>query len=150
MVQIFRLLSRYSLLGLIRYFRLRITGRELLVTGSCNSCGNCCRKINLEGHRGWLRREEDFAVMLQEYPEYERFRISGKDDMGFLQFSCSWLTDEGICRDHDSRLPLCRNFPDKTLHFCGGTVPPGCGYLINEVRPFSSYLAETRKKGEKR
>jgi len=145
MAKISQLLSSYSFLGLIRYLRMRFMGKELIVTGSCRCCGNCCRKINLEGGRGWLRSEEDFFDVLNEYPEYERFIIIGKDDQGFLQFSCTWLTDAGLCRDHENRLSLCTNFPDKSLHFCGGTLPPGCGFMINEVRPFSRYLADVEK-----
>jgi Fe-S-cluster containining protein len=124
---------------------MQFMGKELLVTGSCHGCGNCCRKINLEGERGWLRSEKDFIAVLSDYPEYTRFSITGKDDQGFLQFSCTWVTDAGLCRDHENRLSLCTTFPDKSLHFCGGTLPFGCGFVINEVRPFSKYLADVEK-----
>ena len=132
-------------MGLIRYFRMLLMGKELLITGSCHCCGNCCKKINLEGVRGWLRSENDFFEVLREYPEYERFQITGKDDQGFIQFSCTCLTAEGLCRDHTKRLALCMNFPDKSLHFCGGKLPPGCGYSIVEVRPFDKYLEDEMK-----
>ncbi|MBU0945902.1 MAG: YkgJ family cysteine cluster protein [Proteobacteria bacterium] len=136
-------------MGLIRYLRLQIMGKELLVTGACHCCGNCCRKINLEGTHGWLRSPMDFQEVVLLYPEYERFRITGKDQQGYLQFACSWLGDNGLCWNHEKRLSLCKNFPDKTLHFCGGSVPPGCGYRISEVRPFSSYLADEVKGQQK-
>ncbi len=142
MAKIRQLLSSYSFLGLIRYLRLQTMGKELLVTGNCRHCGDCCRKINLEGKRGWLRHKDEFLEVTADYPEYERFQLIGKDDQGFLQFSCTWLTEAGHCRDHQNRLDLCRNFPDKTLHFCGGVLPPKCGYMINEVRPFRKYLAD--------
>jgi len=145
-IKISKLLSTYSFLGLIRYLRMRLMGKELLVTGSCHCCGNCCRKINLEGERGWLRLEKDFLKVLHDYPEYHRFVITGKDEQGFLQFSCTWLSDAGFCRDHENRLELCTNFPDKSLHFCGGKLPLGCGYAINEVRPFKSYLDDVAGK----
>lgn len=150
MTKISQLLANYSFLGLIRYLRMQFMGKELLITGSCRCCGNCCRKINLEGIRGWLRSEKDFFEVVDDYPEYGRFQITGKDDQGFLQFSCTWLTDEGLCGDHDNRLSLCTNFPDKSLHFCGGMLPPGCGYSINEVRPFSRYLEDEEKEREGR
>jgi uncharacterized protein len=145
MAKLSQLLSTYSFFGLIRYLRMRFMGKELLVTGSCRCCGNCCRKINLEGGRGWLRSQKDFIEVLSDYPEYERFSITGKDDQGFLLFSCSWLTDTGLCRDHENRLSLCTNFPDKALHFCGGNLLPGCGFVINEVRPFSEYLEDVKQ-----
>jgi len=142
MASIRQLLSSYSLLGLIRYLRMRLMGKELMVVGNCRNCGSCCRKINLEGQNGWLRRREDFFTVAADYPEYNRFQITGKDDQGFLQFSCSWLTKEGLCREHSKRLDLCRNFPDKSLHFCGGALPPTCGYSLQEVRPFEKYLSD--------
>ncbi len=149
MANISRLFATYSFMGLIRYLRMQFMGKELLITGSCRSCGNCCRKINLEGDGGWLRSEKDFLDVVTDYPEYKRFIITGKDQQGFIQFSCTWLTDAGLCRDHENRLSLCKNFPDKSLHFCGGTLPACCGYSINEVHPFSRYLAdEVKEKGE--
>lgn len=149
MGNMFKQLASYSLLGLLRSFRMRCMGKELLVTGSCHCCGSCCRKINLEGHRGWLRSKHDFYEVLHDYPEYKRFVITGKDEQGFLQFSCSWINSDGYCKDHGRRLALCRNFPDKSLHFCGGVLPSGCGYLISEVRPFKSYLADMEKEKSK-
>ena len=150
MAKILQLLRTYSPMGLIRYLRMLMMGKELLITGSCHCCGNCCKKINLEGVNGWLRSEKDFYVVLHEYPEYERFQITGKDEQGFIQFSCTWLTDEGLCRDHTKRLALCKNFPDKSLHFCGGKLPSGCGYSINEVRPFDRYLKDEIKGKEEK
>lgn len=149
MLRHIKLFSTFSFIGVLRYLRLQIMGRELLVTGSCRCCGNCCRKINLEGARGWLRSPRDFKEVVALYPEYERFQIMGKDQQGYLQFSCSWLNEAGLCSNHEKRLALCRNFPDKSLHFCGGTVPPGCGYCISEVRPFSRYL-EDEVKGQRK
>lgn len=93
-----------------------------------------------------MRYEEDFFEVVADFPEYARFQITGKDEQGFLRFSCTWLTDEGFCKDHKNRLDLCRNFPDKTLHFCGGTLPDGCGYMIREVRPFKKYLSDEIEK----
>ena len=148
MTRLRKFLSSYSFLGAVRYLRLRLSGKELLVTGTCQTCGKCCRKINLEGDRGWLRSEKDFAAMLKHYPQYARFRICGKDEQGFLQFSCSWINSDGLCRDHKNRLPLCSSFPDKSLYFCGGTLPSGCGYQIREVRPFDRFLSEELKKRE--
>lgn len=150
MARISQLLRTCSPMGLIRYLRMLLMGRELLITGSCHCCGNCCKKINLEGVGGWLRSERDFYEVLREHPEYERFQVIGKDAQGFVQFSCTWLTTEGLCRDHTKRLALCMNFPDKSLHFCGGQLPAGCGYSIDEVRPFDKYLEDEVKGMEKR
>lgn len=149
MFRVFKFLSSCSFLGVIRYMRLRVMGKELLVSGSCLCCGNCCRNINLESSNGWLRSARDFNEMVDAYPEYARFQITGKDKQGYLQFSCSWLDDKGFCKDHENRLSLCKNFPDKNLHFCGGSLLQDCGYHIAEVRPFSCYLADEIKEREK-
>lgn len=140
--RILQSISKYSFVGFLRYLRLKIMGKELLITGACQSCGKCCRKINLEGVGGWFRSKEDFLEAIKDYPDYKRFEITGKDEQGFLLFSCNWLTDTGHCRDHDNRLELCKSFPDKNLYYCGGTLPSGCGYSIREVRPFKKYLSD--------
>jgi hypothetical protein len=142
MAKIRQILASFSFFGFSRYLWLQVIGKEPLVTGRCHNCGDCCRRINLEGKRGWLRSKDDFIAVAADYPEYERFQLIGKDNQGFLLFSCTWLTEEGHCREHKNRLDLCRNFPDKTLHFCGAILPPRCGYMISEVRPFKKYLAD--------
>ncbi len=111
-----------------------------------NIAGTAAGRLTLRKKVAGSVVKKKFFAVLQDYPEYQRFVISGKDDQGFLQFSCTWLTDDGLCRDHTNRLALCTNFPDKGLYFCGGALPPGCGYAINEVRPFSRYLADVDKK----
>lgn len=136
----------FSLLGFLRFLRLQLMGKTVLVTGHCTNCGKCCRSISLEHSEGWLRDEKKFAAITVDYPEYKRFEIIGKDSQGFLLFRCSWLTTEGLCRDHEKRLPLCRNFPEKSLFFCGGSLPSGCGYSLSEVVPFEKELKKAMKK----
>jgi hypothetical protein len=136
----------FSLLGFLRFLRLQLTGKTVLVTGHCADCGKCCRSISLEYGEGWLRDEEMFVAVTVDYPEYERFEITGKNSQGFLLFRCTWLTAEGLCRDHEKRLPLCRNFPEKSLFFCGGSLPPGCGYSLSEVVPFEKELKKAMEK----
>jgi Fe-S-cluster containining protein len=132
--------KKYSLLGWFRYFRMKIQGKKVEVHGSCRLCGKCCRKISLEAAGRWLRKEADFAKVVKKYPEYERFTIVGRDLQGFLLFTCSWFSPEGICKDHENRLSICSDFPNVTLYFTGGEVPMGCGYAFKEVVPFSSIL----------
>ncbi|MEN8190223.1 MAG: YkgJ family cysteine cluster protein [Thermodesulfobacteriota bacterium] len=140
-----RRIAEFTPWGLVRFLRLKLTGRELMVSGSCSGCGKCCRKINLEASTGWIRSQEQFQAMVRDHPEFARFEVIGKDEYGCLQFSCSWLTEEGLCRDHENRLWVCRDFPDKNLVFCGGGLPSGCGYRIVEVRPFERTLNEVMK-----
>lgn len=96
-----------------------------------------------------MRSKEDFIRVCKAFPEYERFRMTGTDEQGFIQFSCNWLTAEKICKDYENRLAICRKFPGKSLHFCGGGLPVGCGYAIKAVTPFSQVLARQLKERER-
>lgn len=130
----------YSLQGLVRAAMLKLKGKELMISGSCEGCGSCCNTINLQTERGWVRSQKEFEEVCDRYPEYNRFSVIGKDEQGFLQFSCNWVTDEGLCKDYENRLLICKKFPDKSLHFCGGGLPRQCGYSIDAVVPFHKVL----------
>jgi|GEM_PF-5289227 len=52
-----QLLSTFSRQGVLLYVRLRLMGKELIATGSCDRCGECCRRLNREGKGGWLYAE---------------------------------------------------------------------------------------------
>jgi uncharacterized protein len=81
-------------------------------------------------------------------PEFGRFEIVEKDPLGYLLFSCTWHLPEGICRDHENRLDICKRFPDKSLYFSGANVPVGCGYRFTVGVPFSKMLQETLNEQE--
>ena len=130
----------YSISGFFHYVFLRIRGKSILVTGKCRGCGMCCRSISLEGADGWLRSEKAFQKIVGNFPEYSRFEIIGRDLDGFLLFSCTWKTPEGTCLDYDKRLALCRRFPESSLVFAGGRLPPTCGYVFTEGTPFKRIL----------
>lgn len=133
-------IRQYSLTGLLCYLYLRMQGKTILVTGNCLSCGSCCLNLSLEGADGWLRSEKAFREIVATYPEYSRFLISGRDSQGFLLFSCSWRTAQGICADYEKRLTLCRKFPESSLVFAGGQLPPTCGYRFTAGVPFQKIL----------
>jgi Fe-S-cluster containining protein len=136
----------FSIIGSFKYLVLKLRGKSILVTGSCRGCGTCCRSICLEGRNGWLRSKKDFQKIVGKYPEYNRFEIIGKDQQGFLLFSCLWSTPEGTCMDYDNRLPLCSKFPESSLVFAGGRLPVNCGYGFTEVVPFEKILRKELKK----
>lgn len=147
-LQLLHQLRSFSLVGICKYFSLRLRRKSILVRGSCLGCGACCKNICLEGRDGWLRSESAFADVVKKYPEYGRFEAVGKNAQGFLFFSCSWCTPEGSCRDYDNRLPLCVNFPESSLVFAGGRLPVNCGYRFTEVVSFAKILRQemSRKK----
>ncbi len=138
--KIYKSIGSFSLTGMIRYMAMRVAGKDVLIEGTCIQCGNCCRKISLRADSGWIRHIKDFERVCTNYPEYRRFVPEGKDKEGFIQFSCTWLTEHGTCRDYDNRLPICKTFPSKSLHFRGGILPSGCGYMIKSGTPFEKIL----------
>ena len=138
-------IRRYSLPGAIVRMVLKVTGRTVVVGGSCHGCGRCCRKINLEGRKGWLRSESDFSQVVQRFPDYNRFVVVEKDEQGFLLFSCSVLTETGLCGEYEQRPRICRKFPDPSLYFSGGRLPVGCGYHFNISRNFQPFLKRALK-----
>ncbi len=133
-------MATFSLSGFFYLLLLKVRGKEIITCGSCRACGRCCRRISLHDGHQWLRRKEDFVRLLEVQPEYGRFSIVETDKQGFLVFSCSLITPSGLCGDYENRLPLCRNFPEKSLPFCGGSLPSGCGYSFREVTPFAKVL----------
>ena len=139
-------LNTCSLGGLLRSIRLKLTGKTILLSGSCRCCGACCQKINLEMSGGWVRSEAVFKKVVEDHPEFGRFEVIGKDQQGFLQFSCSWYSQEGLCRDYAGRLAICRNFPETSLLLCGGSLPKGCSYRFHEGVPFAKVLDREKRK----
>ncbi len=139
-LSILRWLSSSTLPGLLRRLMLRIRGKTIMVAGSCIRCGSCCLSISLEGPFGWLRSERTFKKMVIASPEYKRFVIIGRDAQGYLLFRCTCVTQDGSCGDYDKRPALCRHFPESSLPFAGGQLPPTCGYRFVEGVSFKKVL----------
>jgi hypothetical protein len=126
--------------GFVRYLRLKLTGRDVLVSGACRRCGACCREVNIEYRGRWIRSPRQFARLKEKRPAYARFRVTGIDEGGFCVFTCDWVTDEGLCRDHENRLAMCRNYPSKGLYYLGADTLDGCGYRFHAGVPFDKVL----------
>lgn len=132
--------------GFLRRILAMIGGRSVYISGSCHCCGKCCRKINLRYENKWISNKHQFNQLVKRHPDYSRFEIVDKDDQGFLQFSCSWLEDNGSCKDYTKRLDVCKKYPSKTLYLGGGNVIDGCGYTLCLAKPFTAHLKEQIKK----
>lgn len=132
----------YTLQGWIRYIRLKITWKTLKVTVECAMCGRCCRRISLESNGRWIRSEKEFRSVVDKYPEYRRLTPVERDPQGFLLFTCSWFLPEGICRNHASRLSVCREFPHYSLYFLDGDMPKECGYGFKVVSLLKNSVAK--------
>lgn len=139
----------FTLAGLIQFIFLKIRRKVLVVRGSCNCCGNCCRAINLEGPKGWIKSEQYFQELLMKNHEFSRFSVVKKDQSGHLVFECKKLGENNMCTDYDQRPDVCRLFPDKRLPFCGGGLPDGCGYRFEEMKSFKHVLDNKLKHNSK-
>lgn len=132
----------FTIVGFINFTILKLSKREILVGGACHCCGKCCRSLCLDDGKGWIRKEKDFKAVVDDNPDYNCFKIIGKDTSGYLLFSCSSLLDNGKCGRYEDRFQFCRDFPDPRLPFCGGQLPQGCGYNFLSVVPFSKILGK--------
>ncbi|MEE4243246.1 MAG: YkgJ family cysteine cluster protein [Desulfopila sp.] len=126
--------------SLLKLVHLKLSGRKYLLSGNCKCCGKCCRHINLRYRKGWIRNEKQFSELVKENPEYQRFTVTTKDPLGYLQFNCSWFDSDEGCRDYDKRLDICRRYPNTSLLLHGGKLLKGCGYRLSEGVPFEKYL----------
>lgn len=140
----------FTIVGFLNFTILKLTNREILIGGSCQCCGACCRSLCLDDGKGWIRKEKDFKVVVEDNPAYSCFQIIGKDNSGYLLFRCTSLLDNGKCGRYENRFQFCKDFPDRNLPFCGGELPKGCGYVFRSVVPFSKILdKEIDKSNEK-
>lgn len=119
------------------YRRLKrvVFRREAEVRGKCLCCGRCCREIVLHVGGRWIRSKRQFERDKAKDGDLERFFIKGKDEDGRIIFGCSWLTEEGLCRDYEHRLDLCRNHPGVSLYYSGVVLPRYCGYTLKGPGP---------------
>ncbi|MDD3150330.1 MAG: YkgJ family cysteine cluster protein [Candidatus Gastranaerophilales bacterium] len=101
----------------------------------CKKCGKCCRYMYSLDTFG----EKDFRIMQRIYPGYRRFKIVGQDEFGNLIFACRLVGDDGLCRDYEDRLPLCRKYPAKKIYF-NGKLHEGCGFKVVPEVEFKEYL----------
>ncbi|ETR71064.1 MAG: hypothetical protein OMM_08362, partial [Candidatus Magnetoglobus multicellularis str. Araruama] len=135
----------YKTIFHVHHFKIK--GQEPLRTGQCNQCGQCCQSFRVKSNNQWIQTEKQFKRLIQQKPEYSRLICRGKTD-GYLYFTCSWLTSDGICKDHQNRLQICKEYPSSTRFYTGNKLPDYCGYSIEAAVPFHSVLNKQLKKGE--
>ncbi len=145
----FRYLFSLSPSALVRLAGIRAAGKDYLVSGNCNGCGQCCEQINLRSHEGWIRTEKQFEALWKKSPKYKRFSIDAIDSQGFLQFTCSKYRKGQGCTDYSNRPDICRRYPNKSLFLQGGQLVEDCGYSIQIGVPFARHLSTEMKKRRK-
>ncbi len=126
--------------GLFRRFRSFVLRRDVEVIGQCKLCGGCCRDILLQHKGRWLKKERHFDQLCSEQPFHTCFKITERDEMGYLIFTCSLLAEDNLCASHEARPSLCRNYPSKSLYYQGGMIRADCGYFFKTVTFRDMYL----------
>ena len=137
--------SSFSVNGLVRYLKLKLLGRDIIISGSCHQCGSCCRKLSLDINGSWVSSISEFNELVENNPDYIRFKIIGRDKYGFLEFTCTWLQEDGTCLDYQNRFKICKDYPNKNMFFIDGILLPQCGYSMQESVPFKKILKKKMK-----
>ena len=131
--------------GWFRRLRARILHDDVQVVGQCKLCGVCCDNILLRDGNRWLRNEKQFRALCEEDSRFEGFVPTERDDYGHLAFTCSHLKDN-ICTSYEGRLPLCRNYPSKSIYYQGVDLRPDCGFSFKAVSFRDAYMRRKRGK----
>ena len=127
------------------FLLLKIKGKEPVRTGKCHACGKCCQAFRVKSEGKWIKTQQEFEILTQQKTEYSRLIPSGETD-GIIEFTCSWLTENGSCRDHENRLSICRDYPATSRFYTGNKLPDYCGYSIEAAVPFEKVLKKKMKK----
>ncbi|MDD3312638.1 YkgJ family cysteine cluster protein [Pseudodesulfovibrio sp.] len=135
---------RLRLTGWFRRARALILRREVEIIGQCALCGDCCHDILIQDGRSWLKSRRAFERLCEREPEYRRFAVTGRSESGLLVFACTLQGGDGLCTSYDSRLPLCRNYPTRSLYYLGGWLKPDCGYSF-KATTFRSLLMRRKR-----
>ncbi|WP_320169296.1 YkgJ family cysteine cluster protein [Maridesulfovibrio sp.] len=131
--------------ALVRRHRLKKNNRMVVIRGSCNMCGNCCRGISLYIDGKWLKKEKQFSKMQGKYSYLRRFEICGRTDSGLLKFRCTCLSNDGTCNDYENRPELCKNFPAPSIYLMDGYLPDGCSFRMSTETDFEKILEHAIK-----
>ncbi|KPA15441.1 protein belonging to Uncharacterized protein family UPF0153, partial [Candidatus Magnetomorum sp. HK-1] len=127
----------------------RSSKKKVSVNGSCIKCGSCCLLLNICEEGKWVSTSRHLKKILNDNPEYKRLKITGKNERGTLNFSCTWLNPDNTCKDYNNRLDICRDFPEKMAFFQKGLLPEGCGYEVS-INDSFEYVLQKQVKREKK
>ncbi len=128
-----------------RMWRLKKRRQTVVIRGSCNLCGQCCREVCLYVGSKWLRTEKQHRKEAIENPYLNHFKPIGKTDDGFLKFTCTRLNENGTCSDYKGRPLLCKRFPTTSIYFQHGQLPKGCGFRMSTEMDFEKLLDDARE-----
>jgi uncharacterized protein len=143
-------LIRYIQDSTLYFFLFEKNRIKYRVAGSCNMCGQCCRKLILGYRFGPVKSHRQFKKLLKRRPEYKIFKPYDEvSEDGYLRFSCMHVTEDGKCAIHPDRPDLCRRYPELRMIELGGGLPSHCGYKFVPEDNFEEILTEKIEKSEK-
>ena len=134
------MLFSFSIRGWVRFIKLKIFGKIVIIQGECNYCGDCCRNFCIDLDGSWISTSDLFNKLSIANPAYKRCEIICKNDYGDLEFSCSWLLEDGTCRDYCNSLSICKKYPNTDLYFTNCKLPARCSYSFKEITSFKKCL----------
>jgi len=99
-----------------------------VLTGKCNQCGSCCKRILLSATPNQIRSRLFMNFMIRWYEWLFNFKLLDIDyEDNYIAFSCSRLTPEGKCGAYKWRPGVCRNYP-LVDYFKETVTLPECGF----------------------
>lgn len=132
-----------------KFFHLKILKRKYYRVGKCNCCGRCCKNIYVKHGKGFIKDEKLFNRLKPLHTFYFDLEIIGSDEMG-LVFACKNLDDTtNLCRIHNKRERICRDYPMEEILKMGGALADGCGFRFEPIEKFSEVLKKETKRRQK-
>ena len=129
-----------------KFFYTKILRRKYYRSGQCNRCGSCCEKIYVKhGRGGVLKDEKLFERLKLLHNFYDDLECIGSDELGLI-FSCKNLDSVArMCKKHQSRAKICRDYPQEELFTLGGGMGENCGYKFTPIVSFDEVLSKLRR-----
>ena len=118
-------------------FLAKFVPRKVLykTKGECLKCAKCCRYI----HCGDLKSETEFAFLQFIYPEYRKFKIAGKDELGNFVIICKLIDKDNICPIYNRRPSVCKTYPN-SKKYPNSKLHNDCGFSIHPEKSFKDFL----------
>jgi len=131
-----------------KFFYTKFLKRKYYRYGKCNRCGRCCENIYVRHIKDVIKTEEEFEKIksVDNYSFYKHITITGKDEFG-LKFTCNRFDKEKrICKAHNKRPSICRNYPNEEIFSFGAQLLDECGYKFEPIISFKEILQKIKNK----
>ena len=134
-----------------KFYHQKILRRNYYRKGECKKCGKCCTNIYIRHGKNVIKTKEEFENIknTDSYSFYQHIDIIGNDDFGLI-FECKKFDkDKKLCKDHNHRPSICRNYPCEEIFKMGGQLQSDCGYSFEPIEKFEEVFKRINKKPPK-